>query len=221
MPIEWARLYDYKSPAFQWTLLFIIYLLSNILVQGWGSIAFAYTMVYTCAFLLIAITISKATAKTKREIGGLFAIMTLFVGMMTWVTSGAYVDAEIAMGITAVFTVLALLNEYGVVEAQKSVNNKYCLLGALGGIFLFGLLYFLHRLGILPIGMPPTQFIGDLPWYTVLNHLGVTLLAGADMLLIFGLGKWEKWEKARWLFFAMIVIGALAMLQAGFGLAIL
>jgi len=222
--IEWADLVKTDKPAVHWTLLCIIYLVANIVVQGPGNAAFAYTMVYTLAFLLIAVTISKATNGKGKTIGSLFAVMTLFVGMMTWITSGfsgTAAGAQTCMGIAIVFTAIAFLNEYDYIETKSSINNKYCLLGALGGIFLFGFLYFLHRLGIVPVGFPPTLYVGPLPWFTILNHLGITLLAGTDMLLIMGVGKWEKTVMYRWLFFGFIIIGVLGILQAGFGLAIL
>lgn len=214
--IEWKSLVQTKSPAFQWTLLFALYLISNVFVQGWGHLAFTYTMVYTLAFLLIAITIAKATSGKGKAIGTLFAIMTIFVCTMTWITSMSPtytgITPETCMFITILFAVLAIANEYGFIEAKASVNNKYCLLAALGGIFLFGLLYFLGRLGFLT-GTP-----SPLGWHTILNHLGITLLAGMDMLLVFGVGKWEKWSIYRWIFVALTVIGAVAMMASGWGL---
>lgn len=221
--VNWGDLFKTESPAFQWTLLLVVYLVANFIVQGLNHVAFTYTMVYTLAFLLIAITIAKTTAKSKgdREIGTLFGIMTLFVGMMTWITSSGYILPQTGMYITIIFTVLAFLNEFGVIETKYSASNKYCLLAALGGIFLFGLMYFLGRLGLIPCGMPPSYWVGPLPWYTVINHLGITLLAGADMLLILGVGEWDKWKMARWLFTGMALIGAAAMLYYDFGLAIL
>jgi hypothetical protein len=218
--IDWGALVKTDSPALQWTLLFAIYLIVNIAVQGWGHFAFTYTMVYTLAFLLIGITISKATAGKGKAIGTIFAIMTVFVGTMTWITSMSPtytgITPETLMWITIIFTVLALLNEYGVIETEASINNKYALLAALGGMFLFGFLYFLGRLGLLP----PYYSVGPLEWHTILNHLGITFLAGTDMLLIFGVGEWEKWRIVRWIFFFATVIGALAMLNAGWGLRI-
>jgi hypothetical protein len=217
--IDWVTLVKTESPAFQWTLLFAIYLIANILVQGWGHFAFTYTMVYTLAFLLIAITIAKATSGKGKAIGTIFAIMTIFVGSMTWLTSMSPtltgMTPETGMWITIIFTTLAILNEYGVIETKASINNKYCLLAALSGIFLFGFTYFLGRLGFFT-GTP-----GPLEWHTILNHLGITLLAGTDMLLVLGVSEWERWRMYRWIFFALTLIGALAMLSAGWGLAIL
>lgn len=226
--IEWADLVKTDEPAFLWTSLCIIYLVANIFVQGWGHTAFAYTMVYTLAFLLIAITIMKATSTKKgKGIGALFAVMTVFVSMLTWLTSGTYaIDATSGMWLAIVFTVIALLNEYGVLETKVSVNNKYCLLAALGGIFLFGLLYMLTWLGVFPIGSGASGgwwwYHGSLPpWYTILNHVGITLFALVDMLLILGMGDWEKWKKYRWLFWSLTVLGAAGMIVTDWGLAIL
>lgn len=222
--VDWGGLFKTDNPAFQWTLLFVVYLLANFLVQGFTHIAFTYTMVYTLAFLLVSITISKAV--NKEEIGTLFAVMTLFVGTMTWITSMAYILPETGMWLTIVFTAAAFLNEYGIIETKGSINNKYCLLAAFGGIFLFGILYFLGRLGFVPVG-PPLNWPGldtwpwaggPLPWHTIINHLGITLLAGSDMLLIFGVAKWKEWRTARWLFTIMALAGAVAMLYYGWGL---
>lgn len=220
--VDWGGLFKVENPALQWIILCIVYLISNILVQGYGHLAFTYTMVYTLAFLLIAITISKSVSKGKdAEIGTLFGIMTLFVGLLAVVTSMAWINPQTGMFLAIVFTILAFLNEYGVVESKYSPNNKYCVLAALGGIFLFGLTYFLGRLGYLPGGWPPSYWVGPLPWYTIINHLGILLLAGADMVLLMGVGKWEKARTVRWLFFGLALIGAVAMLYYDFGLAML
>jgi hypothetical protein len=208
-----------KLPARQWTVLFTVYLILNFVVQGLSHPAFAYTMVYTLAFLLIAITLAKTAAKEK--ITPLFAIMSLFVGMLTWVVSGAYLPADAGMWLSIVFTLIAFASELGWLETRRSIDNKYMIVGALGGMFLFGLLYFLSRLGIFPVWWGQLVWTtAPLPWYTVLNHLGIVLLAGTDMILMMGLGKWEQWDKYRWVFAGMVVLGALGIISANFGLAI-
>lgn len=212
------ELFNTKGPALPWTLLTIVYALGNLFIQGLNHVAWTYTWVYTLAFLLIAITLAKAYK--DQAIGAVFAIMTVFVGTMTWITSMSPSYTNITpfacMIITIIFTAIAFANEFRIIETKASVNNKYALLAAIGGIFLFGLLYLLGRLGLLP----PYFIPGPLQWHTILNHVGITLLAGTDMFILVGLGTWDKWARYRWVFLALTVIGALAMLSAGWGLAI-
>jgi len=205
-----------KNPAFLWFALFAIYLILNF-VQGMSHVAFPYTMVYALAFLLMSIALSKGSG----ALGTLFGFMAFIVATLTWITSGGYITSQTGMMLSFVFSGVALLNEYGILEyGGRTVNSRYFLLGAFGGIFLFGLLYFLSRLGFIPVGFPPTFWVGELPWYTVLNHLGIMLLAGIDMILMLR-GGWEKYQIYRWAFFAMTLVGALAIIWMNFGLAIL
>jgi len=222
--VDWGGLFKTDSPAFAWIVLCLVYGVSNFFVQGLSHVAFPYTMVYTLAFLLIAVTVSKSVERGKNaEIGTLFGIMTLFVGLLTFVTSMGFITSQAGMWLAIVFTVIAFLNEFGVIESRYSPDNKYCVLAALGGIFLFGLTYFLARLGLMPAGWPLSYWVGPLPWHTVINHLGIMMLAGLDMVLLLGIGDWKEdsWKYARWGCFALAIIGALAMLYYNFGLTML
>lgn len=217
--IDWIGLFiKYDKPAFLYASLAAIYLAANFLVQGITHVAFTYTMVYALAFLLIGIAIQKVSS--GKSMGVVFALMTLFLGILTKITSAGYIDANSGMWLGIVFFVLALLNEYGIIETKQKINSRYCLIGALGGIFLFGLLYIVSRLGYFPVGPTFTYWTGPLPMETLLNHGGITLLAGIDMLIIFGISKWDKMKLWRWIFWGVAVIGALWMLSVNFGLTL-
>lgn len=208
-------MFQTKSPAFPWMLLFIIYMVSNFFVQGMTHVAFPYTMVYSLAFLLIAISLSK-DGKT----GDLFGFMMFAVALLTQITSAAYIFPPTAMVISIIFTALALLDELGIVKLTKTTKeSKLFLMGAFAGILFFALMWVLSWL---PINQQwwvwPASYA---PWYVYLNHIGFALLAGIDMVILLDFGTWEKWAKWRLLFFALTVIGALVMLATNWGLQIL
>ena len=217
--MDLGKLFELDGAGFPWLALALVYLVLNFFVQGTTHFAFPYTMVYALAFLLIAIALSKGSEK----VSVLFGFMAFACGMLTWIVSGFGSAPQTMMLLSFVFFAIALLSEFGVLDyGGKAVNGKWLVMGGLAGIFLFGFLYFLHRLGIVPVGIPPTfGWTAPLPWYTILNHLGITLLAGIDMLLMLGFGSWEKWRNYRWIFLGLALIGALAIVASGFGLGVL
>jgi hypothetical protein len=220
--IDLGSLADTKGPAVTWTLLAVIYALGNLYQFTARPFAFPYTMTYLLAFFMVAVIIAKAWSKEK--IGSLFGVMAFFVAMLTWISSGGYIEPTACMYLAIVFAVIGLLNEYGVLETSYNINFKYTLIGSLGAIFLFGLLYFLSRLGFVPIGALPNLFYwtGPLPWFTILNHIGIMAMALLDLLLIFGAGDWDDWRIYRVAALGLAIIGALMLLATpGWGLGIL
>ena len=224
--MDLGKLFELGGAGFPWLALALVYLVLNFFVQGTTHGAFPYTMVYALAFLLIAIALSKGSEK----VGTLFGFMTFACGMLTWIVSGysAFVGTPTGgMILSFVFFAIALLDESGVLSyGGKIVNGKWLVMAALAGIFLFGIMYLLSWMGLIPVGGAGIGqfwfYQGPLPpWHTILNHLGITLLAGIDMLLMLGFGSWEKWRNYRWIFLGLALIGALAMAASGWGLGVL
>jgi hypothetical protein len=216
--MDLGKLFELDGAGFPWLALALVYLVLNFFVQGTTSIAFAYTMVYALAFLLIAIALSKGSEK----VSVLFGFMTFACGMLSMMVSRGYIDKMSGMTLSIVFFAIALLSEFGVLSyGGKTVNGKWLVMGALAGIFLFTMFWMLYRFGLIPSATSGLLYTGEAPWHAVINHLGLMLLAGVDMLLMLGFGSWEKWRNYRWIFLGLALIGALAMAASGWGLGVL
>ena len=217
--MDLGKLFELDGAGFPWLALALVYLALNFFVQGTTHFAFPFTMVYALAFLLIAIALSKGSEK----VGTLFGFMTFACGMLAMMVSRGYVSPpSTGMILSFLFFAIALLNEFGILSyGGKTVNGKWLVMGALAGIFLFTMFWMLYRFGLIPSATSGLLYTGEAPWHAVINHLGLMLLAGVDMLLMLGFGSWEKWRNYRWIFLGLALIGALAIVASGWGLGVL
>jgi hypothetical protein len=207
MRISTKQLFNLKGTALPWLILGGVYLLINLFVIGTARFEFQWGMLYTFAFLGIALVLAESTASL---VSGL-AVAVLGVAVVFAQLKAIPVMPALILGAFAFIVIF--LSDIGLFTWKTKGDFKMLAFVPFFLILGWAALYFYQRLSNPAVYGP----LNNLP--TILNHGGVALLCFDGIIRVSGAYK-KQWLAMIALLIA--VIGAFWLTYIlGWGLALI